>query len=213
MLGPPIGGAMSPAKPPVAPAAAPPRPPPPIPRHGAIVPKGLPFAHVLAAGPQLPRHAEATPAQPAQAPTALPQAVHGIEAEPDERHHHAGRGDDELDPSARQAAQLAPPMAFAAPKPADPAAAPLANARVSLEDLVPQLVKKIAWSGDAQRGTVRMELGAGELAGATLTVSAEHGRVSVRVDTPPGTDTAAWRERLASRLAAKGIALDGVDVR
>ncbi len=97
----------------------------------------------------------------------------------------------------------------------DPAASAPAvtNARVSLEDLVPQLVKKIAWSGDAHRGTVRMELGAGELAGATLTVSAENGRVSVRVDTPPGTDTAAWRERLSNRLEAKGLSLDTVEVR
>jgi hypothetical protein len=86
------------------------------------------------------------------------------------------------------------------------------NARVSLEELVPQLVKKIAWSGDAKQGTVRMELGAGDLAGSTLTVSADNGRVSVHVAAPPGTDTAAWRDRLESRLSARGLALGTIEV-
>ncbi len=129
-----------------------------------------------------------------------------------EKRHRHGAGDD-LDPSARQAAQLAPPMATTSPIDAQKeVTAAQTNARVSLEELVPQLVKKIAWSGDARRGTVRMELGAGDLAGSTLTVSAENGRVSVHVASPPGTDTAAWRARLESRLAARGLSLDTVEV-
>jgi len=179
-------------------------------------PKGLAFAHILAAQPavtaKLPKAPE-TPATPGtKVETALPQAVQGISADPEKRGHRHERETDELDPSARQAAQLAPPM-MVGPREEASSAAPATNARVSLEDLVPQLVKKIAWSGDAHRGTVRMELGAGELAGATLTVSAEHGRVSVRVDAPPGTDTSAWRERLSSRLEAKGLRLESVEVR
>jgi len=202
---------------PTKPAAHAPPPPPPARPHApnapALLVKGPLFASILAdkalpAAPKLP--------PPPQAPqgavtTALPQAVIAVHAEPDKHQKHAAH-DDELDPSTRQTAQLAPPMTAPA-RPDEAAAAPLANARVSLEDLVPQLVKKIAWSGDAQRGTVRMELGAGELSGATLTVSAEHGRVSVRVDTPPGTDTGAWRDRLHARLAARGLDVESVEVR
>ena len=86
------------------------------------------------------------------------------------------------------------------------------HARVSLEELIPQLVKKIAWSGDAKAGTVRMELGAGDLAGSTLTVSAENGRVSVHIAAPPGTDASAWKNRIATRLEARGISVDTVHV-
>ena len=179
-------------------------------------PKGLAFAHILAAQPavtaKMPKAPEMTTSQGTKLETALPQAVQGVAAEPEKRDHRRDRETDELDPSARQAAQLAPPM-MVGPRQESSASPPATNARVSLEDLVPQLVKKIAWSGDAHRGTVRMELGAGELAGATLTVSAEHGRVSVRVDAPPGTDTSAWRERLSSRLEAKGLRLESVEVR
>lgn len=142
--------------------------------------------------------------------TSLPQAVVAVHPDAEKKHRH-GAGD-ELDPSARQAAQLAPPMTTSPIEAQKDAAAAQTNARVSLEELVPQLVKKIAWSGDARRGTVRMELGAGDLAGSTLTVSAENGRVSVHVAAPPGTDTAAWRARLESRLTERGLALDTVEV-
>lgn len=152
-----------------------------------------------------------TTAQGAKMQTALPQAVTAVHPDTDKRRRHEGA--DDLDPSARQAAQLAPPIGIAPPTEAEKEqVAAQTNARVSLEDLVPQLVKKIAWSGDGQRGTVRMELGAGELAGSTLTVSAANGRVSVDVAAPPGTDVAAWRERLSSRLAARGLALDTIEV-
>jgi hypothetical protein len=207
---------MTPAKP-----AAQTPPQPSRTSNGAVhgppqAPKGLAFAHILAAQAPLlakmPKMPEVATPQGAKLETALAQAVQGVTAEPEKRGHRHDHEADELDPSARQAAQLAPPMTVA-PRDEAALAAPATNARVSLEDLVPQLVKKIAWSGDAHRGTVRMELGAGELAGATLTVSAEHGRVSVRVDTPPGTDTGAWRERLSSRLQAKGLTLESVEVR
>ena len=207
------GRVMNPAKPAAHTQVQPPAHAPAGPVHHAKLPaKGLPFACILATQARPPKSPELPTTHPAgTSQPALPQAVQALSAEPEKRHHHHGH-DDELDPSARQAAQLAPRVGLS-PRTETSQEAPLTNARVSLEDLVPQLVKKIAWSGDAKAGTVRMELGAGELAGATLTVSAEHGRVSVQVDTPPGTDTAAWRERLASRLTAKGIPLDAVEVR
>jgi hypothetical protein len=174
-----------------------------------LPPKGMPFANILAQALPQPKP-QVTLGQSAKPQTtALPQAVLGVHAEPEKRNRHAHGGDD-LDPVARQAAQLAPPQTTMMAPLEREAAAAQTNARVSLEELVPQLVKKIAWSGDAQRGMVRMELGAGDLAGGTLTVSAENGRVSVHVAAPPGTDANEWKTRIANRLEARGIAIDTV---
>jgi hypothetical protein len=172
----------------------------------------MPFANILAqALPQAPKPQVTLGQGPKPQTTALPQAVLGVHAEPEKRNRHSHGGDD-LDPVARQAAQLAPPQTTVSSPVEREAAAAQTNARVSLEELVPQLVKKIAWSGDAQRGMVRMELGAGDLAGGTLTVSAENGRVSVHVAAPPGTDAGEWKSRIANRLEARGIAVDTVHV-
>ncbi len=83
---------------------------------------------------------------------------------------------------------------------------------MSLEDLVPALVRKVAWSGDARRGAVRLELGAGALAGVTLIVHANDGRVQVQLSAPPGVDLEDWRDRIAQRLAARGLSVDDVRV-
>lgn len=118
----------------------------------------------------------------------------------------------ELDPAVRHAAQLAPPMATASEGAREADVAQVAR-RASLEELVPQLVRRIAWGGDARRGSVRMELGAGELAGATLVVHADGGRVRVELTVPSGADAEAWRDRIERRLAARGLDVAAVDVR
>jgi hypothetical protein len=127
---------------------------------------------------------------------------------------------DEVDAAARQAAHLAPPAAALegpiqplAPTlgGALPAAAPGPSAPTSLEEILPALVRKIAWSGDARRGAVRIELGAGALAGATLLVAADGGRVQVTLTAQDGqadVDLDAWRERIAARLADRGLDAD-----
>jgi hypothetical protein len=127
---------------------------------------------------------------------------------------------DELDAAARQAAHLAPPAAILegpiqplAPTPGGtlPAAASGPSAPTSLEELLPALVRKIAWSGDARRGTVRIELGAGALAGATLLVAANGGRVQVTLiaeATHSDVDLDTWRERIAARLSDRGLDAD-----
>jgi hypothetical protein len=190
--------------------------------HGPALPlllKGPTFANILGTMPVVTPKAPAPAqlnAQGCKMQTSLAslgaslgaQAVLPVHPDADKRRRPNA---DDLDPSARQAAQLAPPMTMGIFENEKQVAAAQTNARVSLEDLVPALVKKIAWSGDAQRGTVRMELGAGELAGSTLTVSAENGRVSVDV-AAPGTDLAAWRERLSTRLTARGLSLDSIEV-
>ena len=129
--------------------------------------------------------------------------------------------DDDIDLLHRDRAALATPdrcdTLFSSPpawtlaSPAVPAAAP-APAAASLEELLPALVRRIAWAGDRHRGSVRLVLGAGELAGATLLVHADGGRVQVQMSTPAGVDTAAWRRRITLRLAARGIPTDSVEV-
>jgi hypothetical protein len=137
----------------------------------------------------------------------------------------AATDEDPLDPLNRHRASLAPPDAasstpsfapvhvpagFGSAAPAAPETAPRAMA--SLEHLVPSLVRRVAWSGDARRGTARLEIGAGELAGSTLLVHADEGRVQVHLSVPPGVDTASWQRRIAERLASRNIAAQSVEV-
>jgi len=175
---------------------------------GAMIPK-LPFAGVLAqldaSPPQRPL------AMPPMAPMPKPTVVVPVRPET-ERKTHASMSDDDLDPMARQAAQLAPPpIAHSDISQEKAVSAPETCSRMSLEELVPQLVKRISWSGDVRGGTVRMELGAGDLAGSILTVSSDNGRVSVSVRAPAGTDTTSWRSRLAARLQARGLSVDSIE--
>ena len=148
----------------------------------------------------------------AKAPTlqALAERTEAGEHDLAPEHKRHDSPEQTLDPIVRQAAQLAPPQTMAMHT--EPERAPMARAQLSLEDLVPQLVKKIAWSGDVHHGTVHMELGAGELAGSSLTVTANDGRISVQLRAPAGTDVVRWKERLASRLGARGLSIDTLEV-
>jgi hypothetical protein len=98
------------------------------------------------------------------------------------------------------------------PDPHEASTVPLARARSSLEDLFPCAVRRAVWSGDSRRATARIELGAGELTGATLVVHAEGGRVRVHLDVPAGVDVAAWRERIASSLERRAVPADSIEV-
>ena len=141
---------------------------------------------------------------------------------PSPRRETAARVDDPLDPVHRRRAAYAPPCMFSgpmlmtSPPPAFLAQAsgaePVARAAASLEDLIPALVRRIAWSSDGRRGTVRLEIGAGELAGSTLVVHADAGRVRVHLDVRPGVDARAWQARIHDRLASRNIPTDRVEV-
>ncbi len=159
------------------------------------------------------------PAGPA--PTAAPQPV-AVPSAPlsaprlalddDPPHRDRAARADPLDPATRHAAQLAPFEVSQVHAP--PAPAPVeAQARASLEALLPDLVRKIAWSGDGRKGSMRLELGAGSLAGGTLVVHAESGRVRVELDAPAGADAAVWHTRLSERLSMRGVAVDELIVR
>lgn len=82
----------------------------------------------------------------------------------------------------------------------------------SLEVLLPALVRRVAWSNDGKRGTARLEIGSGDLTGATLLVHTDAGRVRVRLEVPPGVDTRSWRERIVQRLASCDMPIDDVEV-
>lgn len=117
---------------------------------------------------------------------------------------------DLLDPSTRHLAHLAPPTASAT---FDANARGVAHESVvrgrSLEELLPALVRKIAWAGDRQRGTVRLELGAGAYAGTTLVVHAEGGKVRVEAF-GGGADLDRLRARLDARLRSHGLDVESV---
>jgi len=93
-----------------------------------------------------------------------------------------------------------------------PEAAARPEVRVPLEHLMARLVRRIAWSGNARTGSARLELGAGELEGATLTIHADDGVVRVALELPPGVDRAAWKERISGRLGARGLQVEEVEV-
>jgi hypothetical protein len=82
----------------------------------------------------------------------------------------------------------------------------------SLEHLLPTMVRRVSWSSDGKRGTARLEIGSGDLTGATLIVHADAGRVRVLLELPPGPDARSWRERIVQRLASRDIPVDEVEV-
>jgi hypothetical protein len=82
----------------------------------------------------------------------------------------------------------------------------------TLELLLNRLVRRVAWAGDGRAGTMRLELGAGELEGSTVVVHADGGELRVEVDLSPGVDPQAWRARIAERFNASGLHVRELDV-
>jgi hypothetical protein len=148
--------------------------------------------------------------------TSSPARGHGHGHREDPRESPGDAIADALDPAARRAAQLAPPPVFTdslgVPPQMHIAAADLEasvpRARVSMEELLPQLVRRIAWAGDRRKGTVQLELGAGAHSGTVITVHADGGRVRVEID--GAGDLSALRSRIDARLAKSGLAVEGV---
>jgi hypothetical protein len=75
----------------------------------------------------------------------------------------------------------------------------------ALDSLVDRFLRRVAFSGGRQRGVAHLEIGSGELAGASLTISSEAGEVELVLDAPPGVDAEPYRALLSKRLAAKGV--------
>jgi hypothetical protein len=114
---------------------------------------------------------------------------------------------DVLDPAVRHAAAQQMGVAWRV----EPATSHEAVMRGrSMEELLPALVRRIAWAGDRHKATVRLELGAGTYAGTTLVVHAEGGRVRVEIGGPEGRDLERLRERVDARLRGHGLDVEAV---
>jgi hypothetical protein len=156
---------------------------------------------MMAAGKGKP--SPAAPALPAMPPATMtpPKAKTPIAREDEprptaKRTEHAPA--DLLDPATRVSAQLAPPLASASAPATEQVTA---RARVSLEELVPQVLRRIAWGGDRLKGSVHLELTSGD----KVTVHAEGRRVRVEV-----SGNGDLERRIGSRLRAAGIEVEGV---
>lgn len=75
-----------------------------------------------------------------------------------------------------------------------------------LQNLITTLARRVAWGGDRRRGSARIELSEGPLAGATLLVHAEEREVTVELELPGGVTAGGdWRERIIERLEERGF--------
>jgi len=78
--------------------------------------------------------------------------------------------------------------------------------REDLQNLITGLARRVAWGGDRRRGSARIELSVGPLAGSTLTVHAEQRTVTVELELAPGSSLAGdWQQRILERLNARGF--------
>ncbi len=118
-------------------------------------------------------------------------------------------GEPAIDPT-MQILLATPPRSVAPTAVVADARAP--DVRTPMEQLMSKLVRRVAWSGNARSGAARLELGAGELEGATLLIQADHGAVRVTIDLPPGVDRAAWRDRIAGKLGNRGLHVEDIEV-
>jgi hypothetical protein len=78
--------------------------------------------------------------------------------------------------------------------------------RADLQTLLSGLARRAAWGGDKRKGSARLELAEGALAGATLLVHTEERSVSVELELPAGASASSWQTRIAERLEARGFA-------
>lgn len=146
--------------------------------------------------PAAPPKAKADPVRTAEttvrSPERDPEVKAKVKEDPKTRDH------DLLDPTARITAHLAPPVVSPS---STPAAETVTRSRVSLEELIPQVLKRIAWGGDRTKGSVHLELTSGE----KVTVHAEGRRVRLEVE-----GNADLERRIGSRLRAAGIEVESV---
>ena len=100
---------------------------------------------------------------------------------------------------------LTPTVAHPLPGPAQPPAVLPPSA--DLQQLLTGLARRVAWGGDRRKGTARIELSEGALAGATLIVHTEQRSVSVELELPvgAGVGTQGWEARLTERLEGRGF--------
>ncbi|HWZ91482.1 MAG TPA: hypothetical protein VNW92_21620 [Polyangiaceae bacterium] len=78
--------------------------------------------------------------------------------------------------------------------------------REDLQNLINGLARRVAWGGDRRKGSARIELSEGPLAGATLIVHTEQRSVRVELELPEGSGLASdWQQRIQDRLEERGF--------
>jgi hypothetical protein len=115
-----------------------------------------------------------------------------------------------VDPLSRA---LAAPVAHPPPEAAVPTLSTLERVEPTIEAMLGRVVKRIAWGGDGRRGTARLELGSGELAGAVILLEADERGVEIDVELPAGCSADVWRDRILERLRDRGLSVQRFDVR
>lgn len=101
---------------------------------------------------------------------------------------------------------LAQPLARV-PEPAPATAAPPSPLSPPDELLLDRLVKRLSWGGNGRRGSARIELGAGSLAGATLLVHADGSELTLEIEGADPGAAAEFTARISRRLGDKGFSL------
>ena len=98
---------------------------------------------------------------------------------------------------------ITPAVVVGQPAPAS-AALPF---REDLQNLLSGLARRVAWGGDRRKGSARIELSEGALAGATLVVHTEQRSVSVEIELPGGSSAGqGLQQRILDRLEGRGFA-------
>lgn len=189
------------------------RPAPPPPAHRA--PPRASFAALLRRAPG-PRPAQ----PPAPQPPPLAAPPHGSAQPPPPRERgeriapdRPGRGEPpEPAPEEREGPLLTPePLERALwqlrpPAPPPPTLAPTPPVvPLSVDQLADRLLRRIALGGSRHRGTAYLEVGAGGLQGAAITVHAEGARLSIEIDAPDSEASRRWGHQLQERLRARGL--------
>lgn len=77
--------------------------------------------------------------------------------------------------------------------------------REDLQNLLNGLARRVAWGGDRRKGSARIELSEGALAGATLVVHADQRTINVELELPAGMAAQGWQERITQRLERRGL--------
>jgi hypothetical protein len=163
-----------------------------------------PSASITAQGPTAPDNRLAGTETTAEAPAGTPQARARRDSNTALDPAAESTSEAMLDPLVCQLAVNQGPSSFVQTDPV------LAEGALpwqrDLQTLLTGLVRRASWGGDRRKGSARIELSEGALAGATLVVHTEQHLVSVELELPSGVPTLGWQRRITERLEARGFA-------
>lgn len=163
-------------------------------------PKAMPPLHVTLAAPPTPAHVVVVTLRHPQRDDNQPDSV------PKDTCHEGAHDVEASHPTwVHWTALMAPPLGDLQADARQHVGAVARHA--SVEELAPQLLRKMAWSGDGKRGAARLELGSGSLTGAVVTLEADGREVALSVEGLTASEESSLRTRLAEGLSARGFRL------